>query len=1042
MDTFFGNALRFRVITFFAFAVVIIGGVIAFRQLPIDAFPDLVNNQVQIFSEAPGMGPEETEQLITVPLESTLNGLPNVIQVRSISKYGLSVITVVFGDETSTYFARQLVSERLQAARARLPKDINPELGPVSTAMGEIYQYVLHGTGQDSMELKTINDWEVKYRLRTVPGVADVNAWGGHSLEYTVTAYPEKLLQYGLTLEDLSSCLERNNDNFGAGIVDHGSEQYLVRGVGRVKGIDDIEKTVIKIENGAPIIVKNVATVAISSPLRQGAVTKDGKGEVVTGIVMMLKGENSREVIERVKGEIASIQQSLPSGVSIVPFYDQTALVEQTIETVRTNLIEGGILVIAILLLMLSNVRAALLVALVIPISLMFSFIGMRWLGISVNIMSLGAIDFGMIVDGSIVMMENIVRRLSKDRGASMTNFEIIQDSVRQMSRPILFGILIITIVYLPILSLQGMEYKMFSPMVLAVCFALLGSLVTALLLIPAIASCLFRGNVQERDSIIVNVVQNIYGKLLRWCLKNPLAVLLSSGILFVLTASSLAFIGTEFVPQLDEGDLVVQVRMPTSISLSESIRLCGIIERTLKLSPEVSEVESRIGRPDLATDPMGVYQADVFVMLKPKSEWHKDLTKTQLSDDMRARLTSTVPGSSFNFTQPISMRVDELVSGVKAQVAVKIFGDDVAVLQKTAASVQSALAKVPGIADLQMERLFGSGQIVITPDRQKLARYGVNIDQIKTVLQTAVIGIPVSEVVQGRRRFNIRIRLPAQSEQDPSTLGLVLIKAADGRRIPLSQIADVTMVPGMEVLSRESGQRRIIVQCNVKGRDIGSFVQAAQRQIESTVKLPHGYYIKWGGQFENQQRAMQRLTFVVPASILAIFLLLTATFGSAQLAGLVLLNVPFALIGGLLALWVRGMYLSVPATIGFIALFGVAVLNGIVLISSISEEAKKVSVSQAIENAALIRLRPVLMTALVATLGFLPMAVSHGAGAEVQKPLATVVIGGLITSTVLTLLVLPVLYSLLRSGSGPARKPASPESVELKQVNLSKDQT
>lgn len=1020
MENFFAGMLRFRTITFLLFAIVISAGVLASQQLPIDAFPDLVNNQVQIFSESPGMGPEETEQLITIPIESTLNGLPDVVQVRSISKYGLSVVTVVFGEQTSTYFARQLVSERLQAARSRLPKDINPELGPVSTAMGEIYQYVLKSTGMSSLELKAINDWEVKYRLRSVSGVADVNAWGGHSLEYTIIVNPEKLLQYSVTLSELNASIERNNNNFGCGIVTHGAEQFLVRGVARLRKIQDIEGIVIKIQNGIPITVKNVARVEIGSPSRQGAVTKDGKGEVVTGIVMMLKGENSREVIKRVKSEIQSIQKSLPTGVFVLPFYDQTSLVEQTLSTVCTSLIEGGTLVIVVLLLMLGNIRAALLVAMVIPISLMFSFIGMRSLGISANIMSLGAIDFGMIVDGSIVMMENIVRRLAQEKGEGEreSNFEIIQDSVRQMARPILFGILIIAIVYLPILSLQGMEYKMFSPMVFAVCFALFGSLLTALFLVPAISTVLFAGKISERGSFIVTLAQKLYVPILRWCLKKPVAILAASALLFLSTTASLAFIGTEFVPQLDEGDMVVQVRMPTSISLNESIRMCGVVEKCIASSPEVTEVESRIGRPDLATDPMGVYQADVFVMLKPKSLWRKNLSKAKLSDEIRGRLLRTIPGSSFNFTQPIAMRVDELVSGVKAQVAVKIFGDDVSKLQALAERVRTILSDVPGVADLQSEQLFGAGQIVITPDRQKLARYGVEVAQIQSILQTAVIGTPVSEVVQGRRRFTIRVRFPSKTEQDAFDLSHVLITAEDGRHIPLSQVAKISTDPGMEVLNRESGQRRIIVQCNVRDRDIGSFVQDAQRQIRQSITMPVGYYTTWGGQFENQQRAMQRLSFVVPASILAIFLMLAATFKSSKLAGLVLLNVPFALIGGLLALWARGMYLSVPATIGFIALFGVAVLNGIVLVSSISQYVKQMPLMQAIEVASLARLRPVLMTALVATLGFLPMAVSHGAGAEVQKPLATVVIGGLITSTFLTLLVLPVLYSILMTSS------------------------
>lgn len=1017
MENFLANAIKNKLLICLVFGFLALGGVWAFNNLPIDAFPDLSNNQVQILTETPGMAPVETEQLVTVPIESLMNGLPNVQEVRSISKFGVSVVTVVFDDSVNTYFARQLVSERLQTAKSRLPGDLNPELGPITTGMGEIYQYVVEGTGYTPTDLKTLHDWDIKYQLRTVPGVNEVNTWGGFDKEYQVTVYPARLLQFNLTIEDVFKALEKNNENFSGGIIEHGAEQYIVRGLGRVNQLEDIGNIIVKYQGEVPIYINHIATVEYGRALRQGAVTKDGNGEVVTGIVMMLKGENSRNVIERVKEKIVEIRKSLPEGVFIRPFYDQTHLVEQTIDTVKTNLIEGGMLVIVVLLVMLGNIRAALIVALSIPLSMMFSFMGMKALGLSANIMSLGAIDFGMIVDGSIVMVENTLRKLSHPENPNLSQFEIIQDSVREMARPILFGILIITVVYMPILALEGMEYRMFSPMVFTVCFALLGSLLIALFLIPVLCCFFLTGKVTEKESIIVQKVKGPYLNLLEKALNNKKKTVLIAIIAFVVTMASIPFLGSEFVPELDEGDLIIGVVNLPTISVPEAVNVMTRMEQAIRDVPEVRTIVSKIGRPDLATDPMGVYQTDAFVGLKPKEKWRPGMDKEKLVEELNERLMKRIPGTNFSFTQPIAMRVDELVSGVRSDIAVKLFGDDLDVLSQKAEEIQKVMQTVEGGADLQVEKLSGSGQLLITPDRLKMARYGVNIADIRTLVETAILGTDVTEVMEGRRRFDLRVKFPLGSHIDPDGIKNLLVETAGGKRIPLIQVAKVELGEGLEVVNREFGQRRIIIQMNVRGRDIGSFVQEGQQKIAKAVKLPPGYYIEWGGQFENQQRAMSKLMLVVPLSILIIFLLLMATFSNVKHALLVMMNVPFALIGGVIALWLRGMYLSVPASVGFIALFGVAVLNGLVLVSYINQlQSEGHDLYTAITKGAETRLRPVLMTALVATLGFMPMAMSHGAGAEVQKPLATVVIGGLVTSTLLTMLVLPVMYSWIES--------------------------
>lgn len=1018
MENFFANLVKHRLPICLFFFLAIIGGIQALAHLPIDAFPDLANNQVQILTDAPGMAPLEAEQLVTIPIESIMNGLPGVTQVRSMSKFGLSVVSVVFQDNVDIYFARQVVFERLQSARSRLPRGIEPQLGPVATAMGEVYHYVVEGKSYSSTDLKTLQDWDIKYQLRSVPGVAEVNTFGGTTQEYVVNIFPVKLQQYGLTLKDIFEALERNNNNFGAGVINHEAEQYTVRGIGRVRNISDIENIVVKSRNGAPIYIRNVATVGFGTAMRQGAATKDGMGEVVTGIVMMLKGENSRDVIDRVKERIEQIKKTLPEGVTLRPFYDQSVLVDQTIHTVATNLVEGGSLVILVLLLMLGNLRAALIVAAAIPISMMFSFMGMKQIGITANIMSLGAVDFGMIVDGSIVMVENSLRRLTDNSDEQLSNLQIIQESVREMARPILFGVLIITVVYMPILTLQGMEYKMFSPMVFTVCFALLGSLAIALTLTPVLCSLLLRGRVKERESFIIKAIKPPYIACLEWCLGHRLLTVLMAALLLVATIISLPLLGTEFVPRLEEGNIIIETRNLPSISLSEALKVSTNIERAIKGVPEITTVVCRTGRPDLATDPMGVYQTDVYVMLKPREKWRPGLTKEKLVDQLRALLADQVPGDNFNFSQLIAMRVDELVSGVRSDVAVKIFGDDLPILNEKAGEVEKVLQTIRGQTDLQVEKLTGSGQLLITPDRELMARYGVNVSDIQDVVQTAIMGTSVSEVLEGRKRFDLKVKFPEGSNIDPQAVQNLLVQNSAGKRVPLAQVAKLELNEGVDVINREFAQRRIVVQCNVRNRDVGSFVQEAQQKLRS-FKLPPGYYIQWSGQFENQERAMSKLAFVVPLSILIIFVLLTATFSSIKDALLVLLNVPFALIGGVVALWIRGMYLSVPASIGFIALFGVAVLNGLVLISSINKLINDGIVPKAaIRQACELRLRPVLMTAMVAALGFLPMALSTGPGAEVQKPLATVVIGGIVTSTLLTLLVLPVLYSWLAKTS------------------------
>ncbi|HBG07447.1 MAG: hypothetical protein A2075_07465 [Geobacteraceae bacterium GWC2_58_44] len=1010
LDKILKFALQQRLLILVATVILIGSGLWAMKKLPVDAFPDVTNVQVQILTQAGGMAPTEVEKLITFPIETTMGGLPRLHEVRSLSKIGLSVVTIDFEDGVDIYFARQQVFERLQQARDRLPKGIEPQMGPVTTGLGEIYQYILTSDTHDARELRSIQDWLVRPILRTVPGVTDVNSFGGQVKQYQVLLDPGKLKSLGLTIHEVMEAVDNNNATVGAGYIEHREEQYMVRGIGLARGVEDLNGIVVKSSGGTPIHLHDVGEVVIGNEPRQGVTTYDGRGEAVAGIVMMLKGASSREVVEGVTAKIKTIQKALPEGVRLTPYYDRTDLIWKTIRTVTTNLIEGGLLVIAVLFYFLGNVRGALIVALTIPLSMLFSFLGMHWLGLSANLMTLGAIDFGIIVDGSVVMVENTVRHLAERKHGESAR-HTIYTSALEVARPILFGVLIIIIVYLPIVTLTDMEGKMFAPMAFTVGFALLGSLVLTMTLVPTLCSFLLKGKVEEKDPRLLVKIRDGYLPLLRQSLANPRKTLAITGAALAASLLLIPFLGSEFLPTLDEGSLTVQSFRLPSVSVTDTVRSSAAVEKVLLSFPEVEKVVARAGRAEIASDPMGIDISDIFVNLKPRGEWTTADTKEELVDKMRERLES-VPGMTFSFSQPIALRVDELISGVKSQVAIKLFGEDMEILKAQANEIAEVVRKVEGAADVQVEKVTGLAYLQVEIDRSAIARYGINVADINEVLELASGGRAVSELFEGQKRYAVALRFPTALSDNPEKFGELLISAPGGARIPLKQLARVRTEEGPAQVSRENGSRRIVVECNVSGRDIGSFVAAAQKSLDAGVKLPAGYYLEWGGQFENQQRAMARLSVILPVCLALIFILLFSAFNSVRQAFLIILNVPFALIGGIVALFLRGLPLSVSGAIGFIALFGVAVLNGIVMVSyfnKLREEGQ--SLDEAIVNGATIRLRPVLMTALVASLGFIPMALSHGTGAEVQRPLATVVIGGLITSTLLTLVVLPTLY-------------------------------
>lgn len=1030
-------AVRNSGAVFVATLLLVGGGFWAVQRLRVDAFPDLTDVQVAILVNAPGLSPLEVERLIAFPIEVSMNGLPRVTQVRSVSKYAFTSVTVVFEDGVDVFFARTLVAERLQSVREALPPQADAELGPLSGATSEIYLYTVEGGGLDQMELRTLHDRVVRPQLRTVPGVTEINPFGGLVRQVQVVVRPERLVSYGLTLHDVVEAVRANNSIAAGGYLEHQDEQYILRGLGQASGVEDLRRTVIRSNvRGVPVLLGDVAEISFGAQVRQGAVSRDGRGEVVTGIVMMLRGENSREVVRRVRERVEEINRALPAGVRVAPYYDQTDLVEGTLHTVRGNLLTGGFLVIAILLLFLGNVRAALVVAATIPLSLLVAVLGMRWLGLSANLMSLGAIDFGMIVDGAVVMIEQFVRRLHadeeegrfpRDHASFLTR---LTELARDVGRPIAFGVLIILLVYLPILSLEGLEGRMFRPMALTVAMALFGSLVLALVFVPAAAAVVFRrGAPESRTALrLAAWLDARYLRALSATLAHPgRTVALALGV-FVLSLGLVSRLGTEFVPELDEGSTLIEAVRDPSVSLTRSVAMQREVERTLGTIPEVTTVVSRVGRPDIGSDPMGINQADVFVMLKPKAEWRAGLTKADLEAEMEDSLGARVAGIAFGFTQPVAMRLDELISGVRSDLAVKVFGDDPEVNRQVAGQVAAVVAAVPGASQVRVETTDGQGYLNVRMDRDAMARFGIPVAEVQEALETAIGGRPVSQIIEGSYAVDVAVQYPQALKSSPEAIGSITIPAPSGARIALAQLAQISLETGPVQVNRERAQRLVIVMSNVEGRDLGGFVADVRRAVAERVTVPTGVFLVYGGQFENQERAMARLKILVPIVILLIGILLYASLRSWLLAALVFVNLPFAAVGGIAALWVRDLHLGVSAMIGFIALFGVAVLNGLVLLTTVERQRRSgLDAAAAAASGARERLRPVLMTALVASIGFLPVALSHGTGAEVQRPLATVVIGGLLTSTLLTLLVLPTVYAWLGRIGSTANRGTAP---------------
>ena len=1027
-------------------------GIYNYQRLPIDAVPDITNVQVQINTQASGYSPLETEQRVTYPIETVMAGLPHLEQTRSLSRYGLSQVTVVFKDGTDIYFARQLVGERIQQARDSLPAGITPTLGPISTGLGEIYLWTVEaedgakkpdGTPYTPMDLREIQDWVIKPQLRNVPGVTEINSIGGYAKEYLVAPAPEKLAAYGFTLADIVTALQRNNANVGAGYIERQGEQYLIRAPGQVGGIADIREVIVGSAQGQPIRIRDLAEVGLGQELRTGAATDNGR-EVVLGTVFMLIGENSRTVSRAVDQRMAEINRGLPPGVKAITVYDRTNLVDKAIATVKKNLVEGAALVVVILFLFLGNLRAALITALIIPLSMLFTFTGMVHYKVSANLMSLGALDFGIIIDGAVVIVENCVRRLAhaqEARGRSLTRSERFHEvfaAAKEARRPLLFGQLIIMVVYLPIFALTGVEGKMFHPMALTVVIALAGAMLLSITFIPA-AIALFMGDkVAEKENRLMGWARRGYAPVLARVMAAPAVVLTAAAVAVALSLLLATRLGSEFAPNLNEGDFAIQALRIPGTSLTQSLQMQMQIEKALKKEfPEIDRVFARTGTAEIASDPMPPNISDGYIMLKARSEW-PDPARPR--DELLAAVQASVdriPGNNYEFSQPIQLRFNELISGVRSDVAVKIFGDDMAVLEKSAQTVAGMLQQIAGASEVKVEQTTGLPMLTVQIDREKASRYGLNMGDVQDAISTAMGGTEAGTVFEGDKRFDIQVRLPDAVRNDLqalSRLPIALPRGADGRIgfVPLSAVATFETAPGPNQVSREDGKRRIVVSANVRGRDMGSFVGEAQQKLQG-LSLPPGYWTRWGGTFENLESATRRLQIVVPVALLMVFVLLFAMFGNVRDGLVVFTGIPFALTGGILALWLRDIPLSISAAVGFIALSGVAVLNGLVMISWIRTLREQgASVPDAVTEGALTRLRPVLMTALVASLGFVPMAIATGTGAEVQRPLATVVIGGILSSTLLTLLVLPLLYRLVHrndpsEASGTDPVPAAP---------------
>jgi cobalt-zinc-cadmium resistance protein CzcA len=1019
-------SLSHRLAVIVAWTAIAVLGVLAFLRLPMDAFPDTTPVQVQVNTVAPALSPLEIERQISAPLEQAISGLPKLKEVRSVSKFGLSQVVVIFEDGTDIYLSRQVVMERVQSVE--LPAGIQkPELGPVATGLGEVFHYLLTAKDKTLAELRTLHDWVVKPQMRSVPGVAEVNTWGGDERRLEIAVDPQELSKRGLTLDQLIEAVERSNTNVGGGTLDAAGESTLVQGVGIIKTPEEIENVVITAKDGIPVRVADVARVVEGKEIRRGAVTADGKGEAILGLGFMLMGENSHDVTTRLKVRLAEVQKTLPKGVEVATAYDRTSLVDKVLHTVEKNLFEGAILVVAVLFIFLGNFRAGLIVALAIPLSMLFAFDQMLRFGIAGSLMSLGAIDFGLIVDSSVIMIENAERRLAEDTSGRGV-VDVVRDAAIEVRKPTIFGELIIMIVYLPILALEGVEGKLFRPMALTVIFALLGSMALSLTLMPVLATFGLKRRAHAKEPLVVRWLKRVYRPVLGFALRRRLAVL-AIAVTCLGTAGVLATrLGSEFVPRLMEGTIVINTVRLAGVSVDESVRYGTQIERAIlsKFPNEVGRIWTRTGTAEVATDPMGLELSDVFLTLKPREEWKRARTQGELVTRMEKELGS-LPGMKMIYTQPIEMRVNEMIAGIRSDVGIKIFGDDFENLRTAAKEVEKAVKAVPGAADVSIEQVTGQNLVQVEVDRAATARYGIPTEEVLEVVE-ALGGREVGEMQEGDRRFPIAVRITENYRAEPEDLGRILVTSASGERIPLSLLTKIQTSEGPSTINREWGKRRIVVQANVRGRDVGSFVADIQNAIDQQVKLPEGYYLRYGGQFENLERAQKRLLIVVPLALALIFTLLYFAYGRALDAARVFTGVPFAAVGGIIALWLRDMPFSISAGVGFVALSGVAVLGDMVLVSAIRDLlAQGVPLLDAIKKAAEQRLRPVLMTALVASLGFVPMALNTGIGAEVQRPLATVVIGGVVSSTLLTLLVLPVLYAVL----GRAKVSAGEEEAE-----------
>ena len=1018
-------SLRQRILVLGLACLLSVVGVFAFQSIPIDAYPDVTNIQVQVLTDAPGLSPVEVERFITYPLELQMTGLPGLAEIRSLSKFALSQITVVFNDDVDIYFARQLVLERIMAAKERLPEGLDPVMAPVSTGLGEVYQYYVegpHATATDPTvveteltDQRTMQDWVLRPLLKGVPGVIDVNGMGGFVKQYQVLVDPAKLRKFDLTLQQIYEAVAKNNANAGGNVLERHAERSIVRGLGLIKTVNDIESIIVKESGGTPVFVRDVAEVRIGHAVRHGAVVLNGEREVVIGTVLMIRGGNARQVVEAVKTKVDDLQQNhiLPAGTKILPFYDRIELVTAAIDTVRDALIEGIVLVVFVFFFFLGHVRSAIVVTTSLIVTPLITFIVMERFGLSANLMTFGglAVAIGEIADGSLVVVENVYRHLAQNHGATKkSKFEVILRATKEVDRPILFSILIISVVFLPLMTLHGMEGKMFAPLAYTLVIALLASVVVTLTLSPVLASLLLRGDHLEETRLTLWMKQR-YLPVLQWTLRHRSLVLTSSTAIVLCSLALVPFVGREFIPLLEEGALTPQVVRLPSVSLAESIEMEKQTHKVMLEFPEVKMAVSKIGRPDIAYGPEEPNESDPIVTLHDRSTWKTAKTQSALTDAIRQKLAE-VPGISVLMSQPIQERVDELISGVRTACAIKLFGEDLDVLHDTAEEIAALMQQIDGVKDIKVEQIAGQPYLPVDIDRQKIARFGINVADVQEIVTTAIGGKAATHVYEGERRFQLTLRFPELQRNSIGTIGEIRVKSASGALIPMSELAVIEMREGPARISREQVKRRIYIGFNVVGRDIGGVVDEGRKKLERQIHLPEGYHVTWGGAFENMERANERLLIVVPITLGLVFFLLFWAFHSLRYATLIIMNLPFALIGGVVALWLSGQYLSVPASIGFIELFGLAVGNGIVLVSYINQLRNEgTQMDQAIVTGCILRLRPVVMTMMTTLLGLLPLLLAQGIGAEVQRPLATVVIGGLFTSTALTLVVLPALY-------------------------------